>query len=451
MKTDYRTPPLRDLPAGRLAQRREHLLSEIARPEGRGAHGSFFGRLPWPLVSRRGRAFPAGAVALAAAIVALLLVSPWEGSPSLSERALAAIGDAPVLHVVTESPDWYPPLIDIETGGVEHQVIQTEMWFDQERELKKTVSRLDGVLIEDVLETPRGDFTQAGPLITCAWIAAHPIEATKLRVSCDPDMENGTTPRQIQQTPPTLDPRLAGFVDNYRAALESGRAEEIGRDTIEGRDVIWLRFGLPTSSGPQDRPSRPAQTSDVAVDASTYQPVRLRSADRKWSTNITVAETLPYEASLFRRPATSPPGPSFGAVRGEEPIELAQGARVLGRPPLWLGNEWRGLRLVSVTKADLVTGYGPLSGREPTVSSAIRLTYAVRAGSDGQKLEITESTRCEFALGWQCGRRDPREGELREQLPWSTIARWDGLYLSIRSEAPALDPLAIVRALEPAP
>ena len=41
MKGDYPIPPLRDLPPGRLAQRREHLLSEIAQPPSR-----------WPLPRR---------------------------------------------------------------------------------------------------------------------------------------------------------------------------------------------------------------------------------------------------------------------------------------------------------------------------------------------------------------------------------------------------------------
>ena len=35
MKGDFSIPPLRDLPPSRLAQRREHLLSEIAQPPSR--------------------------------------------------------------------------------------------------------------------------------------------------------------------------------------------------------------------------------------------------------------------------------------------------------------------------------------------------------------------------------------------------------------------------------
>ncbi|MBA2615963.1 MAG: hypothetical protein H0U90_09365, partial [Actinobacteria bacterium] len=272
-------PPRRDLPAGRLAQRKKHLLTEIAREEGLLARSPRLASLRSARFMRRRAAAPALAVAVAAVVVAVLLVSPWEGSPSLTERARAAIGSEPVLHVVTEQPgSLLGPLVDIETGKIVPQTRQTEVWFDEDRALKKTVDRLDGVLLDEVLETPQGGFTQGGPLITCAWIAAHPIEATKLRVSCTENMENGTTPRQIPEAPPTLDARLAGFVDHYRSALDSGQAEEIGRDTIGGRSVIWLRFTWASPTA-KDNTSSPANAQDVAVDASSYRPVRLRNAD----------------------------------------------------------------------------------------------------------------------------------------------------------------------------
>src|SRR5690242_9499906 len=47
-----------------------------------------------------------GALAAAlAAVAALVLFAPWSGGgPGLTDRALAALGDDPVLHVVTEWP-----------------------------------------------------------------------------------------------------------------------------------------------------------------------------------------------------------------------------------------------------------------------------------------------------------------------------------------------------------
>lgn len=455
MKTDHPIPPLRDLPAGRLAKRKEHLLSEIA---GDGSKGLSPGRprLAWRPrgIGRRWR-LPAFAAALAAAMVALL-VSPWQGAPSLSERALAAIGDAPVLHVVIVQPHSFfgTPTIDIETGMVEEETQETEIWFDESRGLKKTVERVNGLVIGDILETPQGGFTQSGPLITCAWIAAHPVEATKLRVSCNADMENGTTPRQIPETPPTLEPTLAGFVDNYRAALDSGSLEEIGRDTIDGRDVLWLRFTRPATPGPQGEPPRPAYTQDVAVDASSYRPLRLRGADGRWSADVSVAETLPFSTALFKRPTMVPPGPAGGRIKESVPIELSEAAAVLGRAPLWLGPQWQGLRLVGAEKLTLSTGYGALSGIEPTFSSAVRLSYDLDThdGDDGPALEISQATTCQPGLFCLAGARGVNEGTLREfPFPGTALARTDGLYLSIESRDRGFDPLTVVRALSRMP
>lgn len=453
MTAKHPLPPLRDLPPGRLATRKEHLLAEIVRDDEPRTWTPLLRSIRSARFIGGRRAAPAFAAALGAAVVVLLLVSPWEGSPSLTERARAAIGDEPVLHVVTEQPGFLiGRLIDIETGTVVPQTRQTEVWFDEGRALKKSIERLDGVVLDEVLETPQGGFTQGGPLITCAWIAAHPIEATKLRVSCNENMENGTTPRQIPEAPPTLDARLAGFVDHYRAALDSGRAKEIGRDTIDGRSVVWLRFTWPNPDSGAKAPP-PSNAQDVAVDASTYKPVRLRNADGTWSTDVTVAETLPSDASFFRRPEQAPPSPSSGRTKELSPIELSQAAALLGRAPLWLGDEWRGLRLVEVMKLELVTGYGPLSGLEPTFSSGVRLTYTAAGGSrdDGPRVIISEAARCEFGLFWRCDPQVAREGQLQEHgFPNTALARISGLYLTIQSTAPGIDPFTIARALEPA-
>src|SRR6266508_3274319 len=67
MKGDISIPPLRDLPPGRLAQRREHLLFEITRErDSRGALAR-----PWP--SRWGRPGRRRLVALAAAVLVVVV------------------------------------------------------------------------------------------------------------------------------------------------------------------------------------------------------------------------------------------------------------------------------------------------------------------------------------------------------------------------------------------
>jgi hypothetical protein len=427
-------PPSRDLPPGALERRRAHLLSEIATPSRRGA---FTGR----------RAAPALAALVVLSAVALLLASPWQGSPTLTERALAAIGEEAVLHVVTERADWFPPLVNIETGELRRQTIRTEIWFDEGRALKRTVQRLDGIRTDEVLETPEGGFTQGGPLITCAWIAAHPVEATKLGVSCNENMENGTTPREIPETPPTLEPTLAGFVDGYRSALESGRATELRRDTIDGRPVVWLRF--PPSANPRTGAPKLPRT-DVAVDAETFKPLRIHSGDERSDTTVLVAETLPYEDELFPRPELAPPGPSFGGMGERETVELAKAARLLGRSPLWLGAEWQGFRLVEVRRVELKTGYPRSSGREPEFGDAVQLAYE---DSDGRALTLDEAASCHFGLArGMCGPRGPREGELRPEIfPRAFVAQLDGLHVTVEHRAANVEPLELARALAPVP
>lgn len=442
--------PLRELPAGRLAARREHLLAEITRQYEPRQQTSPRGSLHSAAFRRRRIAAPALAAFFATAIVMLLLVSPWQGSPSLTERARAAIGDAPVLHVVTQQPgSHFSPIVDIETGEVAPQTRQTEVWFDEGRALKRTVNRLNGVLLDEMLETPQGGFTQGGPLITCAWIAAHPIEATKRRVSCNENMDNGTTPRQIPETPPTVDARLAGFVDHYRAALELGRAREVSRDTINGRSVVWLRFTWATDDASGKAPKSNAQ--DVAVDASTYRPLRLRNADGSWRVDVDVAETLPYDASLFRRPERAPPGPASGRTKEKSSIEFARATAVLSRAPLWLGQDWRGLRLVEVTELELSTSYGPLSGLKPTLSTGVRLSYAAEGGSGNGEptIVISEATKCEMGLFWPCGPHVAREGQMQQWFPGAALARIGGLYVTIQSNASGRDALTVARSLEP--
>lgn len=472
MTTGTRIPPLRDLPGSRLAQRREHLRSEIAVSEVSDRRPTLRRRPSSTSLLARPRVFRAGAVAVAITIGALLLVSPWEGSPSLAERARAAIGDGPVLHVVTthrnsQGGSFVGPIVEIDTGELVPAERETEVWFDESRALKRSLELYNGLILDEVLETPQGGFTRGGRIITCAWIAAHPVEATKLRVSCNENMENGTTPRDIPEDPPWLDPRLAGFIDNYRAALDSGRAEEIGRDTIDGRGVIWLRFTPAANTTLQGTRAPTAQ--EVAVDASTYQPVRLRNEDGSWAADVTVAETLPYRADLFPRPEEATPGHSSGRSKEVRAMDLVQGSAILGRPPLWLGEEWRGSRLVEVVELELVTGYGPLSGRDPTFAPGIRLTYGSNTESwrDGPTIEISQAATCNFALLWRCDRPLPREGQLqRNGFPGTELARIGGLYVTIRSTgappplsergrswqiAPGTDALTIARSLQPLP
>jgi hypothetical protein len=400
---------------------------------------------------RRRWAYLATASAVLAAGLALLVAAPWRGSESLVGRALAAVGSGPVLHVVTEqeppsAAGWYQP-VSLATGKPLPVTIRQEIWFDHSRDLKRTVTTVNGVVSEQLLETPEGGFTSAGPVYTCAWIAAHPLAATKARVSCNANMQNGTTPRRIPEQPPTLDLALAGFVDQYRSALASGRATRIGTGQVDGHQVIWLRIVV---SG-QDAATYP-RTEEVAIDASSYAPVLVRTTGAQ-ALEFKVREigTQSYSATLFTRPPRTYP-PAGGETAGTSQINLAPVPAVLDGKALWLGQSWNGYRLVGAERQDLMTGYGPLSGRKPTHSVGVVLTY-VPAGSSAdspQALQVKEANQCEDAWAMHCGLLAPREGTLVVGgLLSSSFTVRDGIFIAISQESQQTDPVAVANALQP--
>lgn len=396
----------------------------------------------------RHRLLVAAALSCAAVLGALALIAPWRGAGSLADRALAAVGQGPVLHVVTErpAPDWYRA-VDLTTGNPVSVTFREEVWFDQSRDLKRTVSIANGKAFSEILETPQGGFTSTGPLFTCAWIAAHPVEATKARVSCNANMENGTTPRSVPEQPPTFDLALAGFVDHYRSALASGQATETGRGELDGHKVIWLRITT-SQTGANGMPL----IEEVAIDASSYTPLLVRTgSDHAVEFRVTQIETEQYTAALFRKPALTYP-PSSGEVAGHTDIDATDAPALLGGRALWLGRAWNDFRLVRVERQDLTTGYGTLSGLKPTHSTGVSFEYA-RATPDGvvadePSLQIREATECETAYGMICDARAPNANTMLVGLPTGSMLRRDGLYVSISTPSALSDPVAVANALQ---
>ena len=125
----------------------------------------------------------------------VVLVAPWQRSHgTLTDLALAAIGSQPVVHVVTETPTG-AGLVDIASGNAQPVMQRDEVWYNGDLGLRRDVTRDGSVILDDELETPRGGFTAHGIVYDCTWIAAHPVAATKARVSCNASGDNGTTPR----------------------------------------------------------------------------------------------------------------------------------------------------------------------------------------------------------------------------------------------------------------
>ena len=240
--------------------------------------------------SRRLRRRPARLLAAAsalAAVVALALVAPWDRSAgSLGDVALAAIGSQPVLHVVAASPR-SEELIDLGTGASRPVVQREEIWFDADRGLKRSLVTVGGTITDDTLETPEGGFTPGGIVYDCAWIAAHPVEATRARVSCNASGENGTTPHVVprRSRPSSRDSRGSWTATGRRSP--TGWRATGGSGELDGRPVDWLVFQ--TSRG----------SERVALDATTHRPLLLEDGTG-WSLRIESDRDRPLRRRRLR-------------------------------------------------------------------------------------------------------------------------------------------------------
>lgn len=228
------------------------------------------------------------AFALAAAIIAVGLIAPWQhgpGSPVMG-RALAAIEDKPVIHVVfrdqIRDSGGY---VELATGQLTPILDTSEIWYDRERgfQHEKLIVEASGVfptkVVFDILKTPEKTWT-----------------------ATQEDYPGG------QPNPPLW---MTGFFDNYQSALESGTAHVAGTATVDGHDVSWIEWANVSIdecpfggvSGPGISPS--GCTERVAVDEASSLPLRvewLREGNLMGVIEIASIETLPTGSGDFSKP-----------------------------------------------------------------------------------------------------------------------------------------------------
>jgi hypothetical protein len=372
-----------------------------------------------------------------AAVAALALIAPWNrSSGSLNDLALAAIGSQPVLHVIAETSDpTGAQLTEIATGRVQQirQHQQQEIWYDAGKGLKRSTARADSRIVDDTLETPRGAYTPGGIVYDCPWIAAHPIQATKARISCNASGENGTTPHGIPRPSPTLDPALSGFVDGYRHALATGQAREAGSGRLDGRPVDWLV--LETSEG----------SERVALDHATHKPVLLES-DSGRRLRITAIKTIPFAPADFRRPTADelPAQPSFGKAADAQALQPEGGVIAAAVPgAVWAGQSVRDLALAKAEQQSLLSTF-PKHRRPPLTGTGLELDYG--SLNSGGRLDISQpyvriqeapSRTLGFGIMWGFVRGDePPQGSLytagSAPIGFTVV---DGTYLTIQASS----------------
>jgi hypothetical protein len=244
----------------------------------------------------------AGVAVAAIAVCALALFQPWgDQSPTVPERALAAIDNGPVLHVVLRD-EAEGAVIDLQTGQRSPLYSEREVWFAESRGLRE-ITRFGGVVQRDVFYAP-------------------------------------------DRLPSDLRKTFSGLATGYREELESGDARVVGRGDIDGIPVHWIQTERYVVFDPDG--TRHVWQRVVAVSQETFEPVYVdEKADGEFGpqtgARIRSVEWLPVAEGDFRAHDVNRPRGGFMIRDGRKaPHELAA---LLGRTPLWLGETFQGMPL----------------------------------------------------------------------------------------------------------
>ncbi|MHB8060234.1 MAG: hypothetical protein ACYDHO_05320 [Gaiellaceae bacterium] len=334
------------------------------------------------------------AFALAGAIIAVGLIAPWQHGPgsTVMGRALAAIGDKPVLQIeyrhlpsasyaASKEGQSY---VNLATGREIPILEKNEVWYDRARNFQreKFVVGAAGVfptrVVTDILRTPKGTWTAdrenypggEGPLSTPLW--------------------------------------MTGFFDHYQAALENGTARVEGSGTLDGRNVTWIGLGSSECSIVSSMVT-PANECEqrVAVDKVSSRLLRvetLAGGSLLDAVEVLSIETLPAGSGDFARPekrklqTTSARALSLTLVWGpntkqtSNPIapdlrvastDLPGAVRTLPGA-LWAGRSIASLRLSGVSRA---TARSFDQQGKPAVQTGVELHYGA-----GQAIALWSET-----------------------------------------------------------
>jgi hypothetical protein len=341
-------------------------------------------------------------VAAAAGVAILALAWPFgsERSGGVLDRALAAIGEGPVLHIVYRG-EWGPTLVELSSGKVTPVVAESELWYDPKRGLSY-VSRLGGEVRSEHLVPPR-------------------------RVSARQENE------------------LLALADHYRSALQSGKARVIGNGRVAGRPVLWIRIRaewLPDAGDGR----RHLFAEEVAVDRDTSEPVYAR-----WTRDgrphagdgqtIVKLERVSADAVDFEaRERASRSSIYAGAETGRD-IPRRELRRLFGEPAIWLGPAHDGKPLTQTQ--ELLFKYKEKKDDEWQTARGATLYYGQlrpeRFGfrpRDHKKPYVLLTEAKEVSPMWQAaaGGADVPEGSIRIDAVRAGFLRRGGVYVSINAK-----------------
>lgn len=352
-----------------------------------------------------------GAIAaVAAGIAAVFLFWPSGGGNNrILGRALAAIGDGPVLHLLMQVPTG-GVLVNLDSGKRVVETMQVESWSDRDFEREHLVMRVGG---------------RAGDLLL-------PEDARKPGATVGP-----------------VDPAYAAFWTGYRQALANGDAKLEGQDTVDGHAVYWLQF-------PSVERGRPG--TEVAIDRQTYKPVVIRNSatgGRHVDMRVLVAETTPYRASDFRRVGVNLFDGISSGSSGSASIPGQQPSTTVTAPWLTAGKRVAGLALASVSPSTTTRSDKTIDG--------VTLVYGNGRGVFPEPgpnvLSIEELSQPDDPVEWkrippgwmavQQGSSGSGPGSMHSM--WTGTLAKHGIYVTIETGAGEDAVLAVARALRPAP
>jgi len=362
-------------------------------------------------------ALPAACAVVVAAFLALAW--PFGGGPqgTILERAAAAIGDGPVLHVVIRS-GWSHTLVDVETG--ERRVIhgESEFWYDPARGVHR-ISRFDGIVQDDAI----------------------------------------LPPGQVAQ----LEKGLNRLVTGYRGALRDGSARVLESDVVEGKPVSWIRvWSRMLHAGADAELNELAH--DVAVSTETFKVVATRETldGRLTPSGISIvleAESLPAGEGDFRRLTPDLSGSVFevgwvaGGSAGTGSFTTSEASGVLGRRALWAGERVNGLELARVWEDERKGQY--VEDEHWRTYGGVTFFYGA-LDDDGNPRWSEPHVRISQSLtrdrGFHGGPAEytPPEGSALLTGGPNALMHEEGVYLNIGGSSQELV-LEAARALEPVP
>jgi len=306
------------------------------------------------------------------------VVVPWgQRTPLATERALAAVGDRPVVHAVLKSTQRDATSLDLASNTERAEFRRVECWYDDERSLLRGRVTIGGRLFADVLTR------QAG--------AAAPGA--------------GREPSRSSQA--ELEPAVTGFASRYRAALESGQARIVDADSSGGRDGIVLRIDV--------GPSSALQYDEVVLDE-RYRPLRFRyrsgSKTSPWW-RVVAIETVAREKPQFNVQPREDRHPSGHVVSGKRTISPKAAASALGRPVVWAGPSIAAVELTRIKLAEVTTLWrGERPSRTPTL--VLRYGRGWPALRPGRWVVVTEGITPDQTPAFNIAGHDELErGQLR--------------------------------------